>query len=132
MEALLAEFGGLDPARLGGDDQAAQLLRADAGPGNPAGGLLDTISATDLRRLYADYQQIVREAADYAPGVFDGDLLFFSSTSARPGYQPNADTWRPYISGEIIDNQTGHEHNRLTGPESLAVIGPILAGYLRR
>ncbi|MGS2808919.1 amino acid adenylation domain-containing protein [Nocardia sp. MW-W600-9] len=132
MEALLAEFGGLDPARLGGDDQAAQLLRAGAGPGNQAEGLLDTISAADLRRLYADYQQIVREAADYAPGVFDGDLLFFSSTSARPGYQPNADTWRPYVSGEIIDNQTGHEHNRLTAPESLAVIGPILAGYLRR
>ncbi|MBW0274551.1 hypothetical protein ATM97_21450 [Nocardia sp. MH4] len=171
MQALLAEFGGLDPARLGGGDQAeqaARLLRAGAaadavdriaptassadsagyrgtaaplpgadnevgaGPGNPAAGLLDTISAADLRRLYADYQQIVREAAGYAPGVFDGDLLFFSSTSARPGYAPNADTWRPYISGEIIDHQTGHEHNRLTGPEALAVIGPILAGYLRR
>ncbi|MGW6425300.1 amino acid adenylation domain-containing protein [Nocardia sp. NPDC055053] len=99
----------------------------DAGPGNPMAGLL---TATDLRRLYADYQQIVREAAEYEPGIFDGDLLFFSSTTARPGYEANAGTWRPYVSGEIIDNQTGHEHNRLTGPDAFAVIGPILTSYL--
>ncbi|MFD4461437.1 thioesterase domain-containing protein [Nocardia sp. NPDC058480] len=114
-------------------DTAAPLPGADndVGAGSRASGLLGAITATDLRRLYADYQQIVREAAEYEPGMFDGDLLFFSSTSARPGYEPNADTWRPYVSGEIIDNQTGHEHNRLTGPDALAVIGPILAGYLR-
>ncbi|MFD4355425.1 amino acid adenylation domain-containing protein [Nocardia sp. NPDC058518] len=114
-------------------DTAAPLPGADndVGAGSRADGLLGTITATDLRRLYADYQQIVREAAEHEPEMFDGDLLFFSSTTARPGYEPNADTWRPYVSGEIIDNQTGHEHNRLTSPDSLAVIGPILAGYLR-
>ncbi|MGW6730554.1 amino acid adenylation domain-containing protein [Nocardia sp. NPDC055029] len=103
----------------------------DAGTGNPMPGLLGALTAADLQRLYADYQQIVREAAEYEPGIFDGDLLFFSSTTARPGYQANADTWRPYVSGEIIDNRTGHEHNRLTGPDAFAVIGPILARYLR-
>ncbi|MFE6925793.1 amino acid adenylation domain-containing protein [Nocardia sp. NPDC057663] len=114
---------------------AAPLPGADndvgAGIGNPIAGLLGALTAADLQRLYADYQQIVREAAEYEPGIFDGDLLFFSSTSARPGYEANAGTWRPYVSGAIIDNQTGHEHNRLTGPDALAVIGPILAGYLR-
>ncbi|WP_189030948.1 non-ribosomal peptide synthetase [Nocardia rhizosphaerihabitans] len=103
----------------------------DAGIGNPIAGLLGALTAADLRRLYADYQQIVREAAEYEPGIFDGDLLFFSSTTARPGYEANVDTWRPYVSGEIIDNQTGHEHNRLTGPDAFAVIGPILTRYLR-
>ncbi|MEV6061794.1 amino acid adenylation domain-containing protein [Nocardia asteroides] len=159
-EALLAEFGGLDPALARDADRAAQLLRenaaseriapselpadsvadhpaaaplpgadndVDAGNDNFLGGL----TGADLRRLYADYQQVVREAADYRPGVFAGDLLFFSSTSARPGYEPNADTWRPYVSGAIHDTQTGHEHNRLTGPEALSVIGPILARHLR-
>ncbi|MGY0503502.1 amino acid adenylation domain-containing protein [Nocardia sp. FBN12] len=112
---------------------AAPLTGADneVGAGNRAHGLLGALTAADLRRLYADYQQIVREAAAYEPGMFDGDLLFFSSTGARPGYLPNADTWRPYVRGEIIDHQTGHEHNRLTGPAALAVIGPILARYLR-
>ncbi|MEV0063903.1 amino acid adenylation domain-containing protein [Nocardia sp. NPDC050718] len=159
MEALLAEFGGADQAdqaaqllragapadavdrtgppvssadSAGYRGTAAPLPGADNEVGAGPGSLLDTITDADLRRLYADYQQIVREAADYAPGVFDGGLLFFSSTSARPGYEPNAHTWRPYVSGEIIDHQTGHEHNHLTSPEALAVIGPILAGYLRR
>ncbi|WP_280346757.1 condensation domain-containing protein [Nocardia neocaledoniensis] len=157
-ETLLAEFGGLDPAAA---RDIARLVRADAAPDrieppassadsaaehvtaapltgtdNEVGagdeGLLGGLTAATLRHLYADYQQVIREVATYRPEVYDGDLLFFSSTSARPGYEPNAATWRPYVTGTVIDNETGHEHNRLTGPDALAVIGPILAGYLRR
>ncbi|MGW5438980.1 amino acid adenylation domain-containing protein [Nocardia asteroides] len=159
-EALLAEFGGLDPALADDADRAARLLRetavperiapselpADSAADHPAAAplpgadnevdagndnFLGGLTGADLRRLYADYQQVVREAADYRPGVFTGDLLFFSSTSARPGYEPNADTWRPYVSGAIHDTQTGHEHNHLTSADALAVIGPILASHLR-
>ncbi|WP_280220690.1 hypothetical protein [Nocardia neocaledoniensis] len=93
--------------------------------------MLGGITPATLRRLYTDYQQVIRESAAYRPEVYDGDLLFFSSTSARPGYEPNAATWRPYVTGTIVDNQTGHEHNRLTSPEALSVIGPVLARYLR-
>ncbi|MEV0340095.1 amino acid adenylation domain-containing protein [Nocardia sp. NPDC050713] len=198
-EILLAEFGGIDPALLTGDqplaERAAELLRGgrvlgevavdalgesadgalDEVAGGTSGGVADdpsgavvdgasgesaggasgesaggalaaldggaldamaggafgALDAAALERLYLDYQQLVRQAAEYRPGVFDGDLLFFSSTSRRPGYSPNVDTWRPYVSGAIVDHQTGHEHNHLTGPEALAVIGPILAEYLR-
>ncbi|TQM28528.1 non-ribosomal peptide synthetase [Nocardia bhagyanarayanae] len=104
---------------------------ADGVLGALAGGAFGALDAAALERLYLDYQQLVRQAAAYRPGVFDGDLLFFSSTSGRPGYAPNVDTWRPYVSGAIVDHQTGHEHNHLTRPEALAVIGPILAEYLR-
>ncbi len=156
-ETLLAEFGGLDPAAA---RDAADLVRADAAsdriepPASPADsaaehapaaplsgadnevgagneGMLGGITPATLRRLYTDYQQVIRESAAYRPEVYDGDLLFFSSTSARPGYEPNAATWRPYVTGTIVDNQTGHEHNRLTSPEALSVIGPVLARYLR-
>uniref|UniRef100_UPI000833DC63 non-ribosomal peptide synthetase n=1 Tax=Nocardia lijiangensis TaxID=299618 RepID=UPI000833DC63 len=159
-EALLAEFGGIDPDLLAGDqplaERAAELLRGGenalgagsngalgagpdgalgAGPdgalGAVAAGALGALDAAALERLHLDYQQLVRQAAEYRPGVFDGDVLFFSSTSSRPGYGPNVDTWRPYVGGAILDHQTGHEHNRLTRPEALAVIGPILAEYLR-
>ncbi|MCP2277286.1 non-ribosomal peptide synthetase [Nocardia amikacinitolerans] len=142
-EVLLAEFGGIDPDEPAGDqplaERAAGLLRgggllgdaAGGAVGAMAGGAFGALDAAALERLYLDYQQLVRQAAEYRPSVFDGDLLFFSSTSGRPGYSPNVDTWRPYVSGAIVDHQTGHEHNRLTTPEALAVIGPILAEYLR-
>ncbi|MEV0033824.1 amino acid adenylation domain-containing protein [Nocardia sp. NPDC050793] len=151
-EVLLAEFGGIDPDLLTGDqplaERAAELLRGGendlgavaggglgAGPdgalGATAAGALGALDAAALERLHLDYQQLVRQAAEYRPGVFDGDMLFFSSTSVRPGYGPNVDTWRPYVGGAILDHRTGHEHNRLTRPEALAVIGPILAEYLR-
>ncbi|WP_433680722.1 amino acid adenylation domain-containing protein [Nocardia sp. CA-119907] len=130
-QVLLAEFGGIDPALLDntGDtdaslaDRAAELLRA-------AGGTFAALTPADLEHLYYDYQQLIREGADYRPAVFDGDLLFFSSTNGRPDVVPNAETWRPYVTGTIVDHQVGQEHNKLTGPEALAVIGPILAAYL--
>ncbi|MFI2475733.1 amino acid adenylation domain-containing protein [Nocardia xishanensis] len=135
-EVLLAEFGGIDPDLLAGDqplaERAAELLRGGGDAmGTEAAGALGALDAAALERLHLDYQQLVQQAAEYRPGVFDGDVLFFSSTSSRPGYGPNVDTWRPYVGGAILDRQTGHEHNRLTRPEALAVIGPILAEYLR-
>ncbi|MET8872032.1 amino acid adenylation domain-containing protein [Nocardia sp. NPDC004604] len=130
-QALLAEFGGIDPVLLGtGDtdaalaDRAAELLRA-------AGGTFADLTPADLEHLYYDYQQLIREGADYHPQVFDGDLIFFSGINGRPGVVPNAETWRPYVTGTIVDHQVGQEHNKLTGSEALAVIGPILADYLR-
>jgi thioesterase domain-containing protein len=128
-QALLAEFGGIDPALLDGDDtpladRAAELLRA-------AGGTFAALTPADLDHLYADYLNLIREGGDYRPELFDGDLLFFSSTNSRPGYLPNAETWRPYVSGAITDRQIGQEHNKMTSPPALAVIGPILAEYLR-
>ncbi|WP_158607944.1 non-ribosomal peptide synthetase [Nocardia panacis] len=129
-EYLLAEFGGVDPALLGADDiplpeRAAALLRAN-------GGMFGALTAADLERLYVDYLELVRQAADYRPAVFEGDLLFFSSTDARAGVGLNVDTWRPYIGGTIDNHQIPFAHNRLTSPEALAILGPLLAQYLRR
>ncbi|MFX0580327.1 amino acid adenylation domain-containing protein [Nocardia nepalensis] len=130
-EALLAEFGGIDPALLQNVAQDAQLADRAADLLHAAGGTFAALTSADLENLYLDYQQLIRESADYRPEVFDGDVLFFSSTNGRPGYIPNAETWRPYITGTVADHQVDQEHNKLTGPEALAVIGPILADYLR-
>ncbi|MEU8897091.1 amino acid adenylation domain-containing protein [Nocardia sp. NPDC048505] len=140
-EVLLVEFGGLAPAEIGyepGDpgtavptperlgpltERAAELLRDSA-------STLSTLTATDLANLYADYRNLIRQAAAYRPEPFDGDLIFFSSNNAHPDYTPNVVTWRPYVTGAIIDHQTGFEHHRMTTPEANAVIGPILAAHL--
>ncbi|MFC9355262.1 amino acid adenylation domain-containing protein [Rhodococcus sp. NPDC057014] len=103
LPELLAEFGG---------DAAEQL-----GP-------------EQLARLYEDYVDVIDAAADFAPGHFDGSLLFFAA--AGDGSQPVAAcaTWRPWIGGEVIAHTVDRPHAQMTGPEALAVIGPILAGYL--
>ncbi|QIS09297.1 non-ribosomal peptide synthetase [Nocardia arthritidis] len=129
-EYLLAEFGGIDPAALVDDqpadttlaERAAALLRTTDGP---------SLTADTLNRLYADYLELVREAADHRPARFTGDLLFFSSTDSTAAGTPNADTWLPYIDGELVDHEIPYEHNKLTAPESFALIGPIVAAYLR-
>ncbi|WP_225730728.1 MULTISPECIES: non-ribosomal peptide synthetase [unclassified Nocardia] len=129
-EYLLAEFGGVDPAAFVDDqpadttlaERAAALLRAADGP---------SLTADTLNRLYADYLELVREAADHRPARFTGDLLFFSSTDSTAAGTPNAATWLPYIDGELVDHEIPYEHNKLTTPESFALIGPIVAAYLR-
>ncbi|WP_194817579.1 non-ribosomal peptide synthetase [Nocardia sp. XZ_19_385] len=140
-EVLLVEFGGLDPAEIGytpGEPDAAPPTPARLGPLTAraaellreSASTLSTLTAKDLENLYTDYRNLIRQAASYRPEPFDGDLIFFSSNNAHPDYTPNVVTWRPYITGEIIDHQTGFEHHKMATPAANAVIGPILAAHL--
>ncbi|MEN0138514.1 MAG: amino acid adenylation domain-containing protein [Rhodococcus sp. (in: high G+C Gram-positive bacteria)] len=103
LPELLAEFGGAASEQLGPEQ---------------------------LARLYEDYADVVDAAADFVPGHFDGSLLFFGA--AGDGSRPSAAcaTWRPWIGGEVIAHTVDRPHARMTDPEALAVIGPILDGYL--
>ncbi|MET7772350.1 amino acid adenylation domain-containing protein [Nocardia sp. NPDC005366] len=128
-EVLLAEFGGIDPDLLPADgvataERAAELLRA-------AGGAFAELTAADLRHLYDDYRELIRETAAHRPEVFDGDLHFISSTSTRPGMSPNAETWRPYVTGAIVEHRSARAHNELTSAKAFEEFGPLIAEWLR-
>ncbi|MEV0252007.1 amino acid adenylation domain-containing protein [Nocardia sp. NPDC050712] len=140
-EVLLVEFGGLDPAEIGYTPGAADHAPPTPGRLGPltaraaellheSASTLSALTAEDLENLYTDYRNLIRQAAAYRPEPFEGDLIFFSSNNAHPDYTPNVVTWRPYITGEIIDHQTGFEHHRMTTSEANAVIGPLLAAHL--
>ncbi|QYB06396.1 amino acid adenylation domain-containing protein [Rhodococcus sp. USK10] len=93
-------------------------------------GASEQLGPEQLARLYEDYVDVIDAAADFVPGHFDGSLLFFGA--AGDGSQPTAAcaTWRPWIDGDVIAHTVDRPHAQMTGPEALAVIGPILAGYL--
>ncbi|WP_306359684.1 non-ribosomal peptide synthetase [Nocardia sp. CC227C] len=123
-ELLLAEFGGVDvPEGVAiTAERAAELLRATTGAA--------ALTAADLDRLYRDLRRLLHRIGAHRPGVFDGDLLFFTAAAGPP--EPNVDTWAPYIDGEIHEVTLEFEHNRLITPEALAHIGPHVDAYLAR
>src|SRR5205807_8412416 len=75
----------------------------------------------DCFKLSAEVQLI------HEPGNFNGDLLFFTAGAKDRG---QASRWQPYISGAINNNVVDAYHLTMTHPQVLAVIGPILEGYL--
>jgi thioesterase domain-containing protein len=80
--------------------------------------------------LYEDYVDVVDAAADFVPGHFDGDLVFFGAAGNGSQPAPASETWRPWIDGDVIAHTVDRPHTRMTDPGALAVIGPILAEYL--
>ncbi|MBO0879479.1 MAG: amino acid adenylation domain-containing protein [Mycobacterium sp.] len=64
---------------------------------------------------------------DHKPGNFDGDVLFFTAGAEN---REQASGWEPYVSGTINNAIVDAYHLTMTHPQILAVIGPILEGYL--
>ncbi|GAA3379184.1 hypothetical protein GCM10020367_61730 [Streptomyces sannanensis] len=71
-----------------------------------------------------------RLALDFTPGLFDGDMLLFNSTIDRREDGPDAEVWRPYVTGRIESHDITTRHDRMTQPGSLAQIGPVLAARI--
>ncbi|WP_324192379.1 amino acid adenylation domain-containing protein [Nocardia transvalensis] len=104
-------------------EAAAELSAATANPGTG-------LTADQLTRLHRGYVEGVRLSHSYRPGVFDGDLLYFSAT--RGMTEPfGADLWRPYVTGTLTEHRVDATHAQLTNSEALATIGPLLAAHLR-
>ncbi|WP_425334427.1 amino acid adenylation domain-containing protein [Prescottella agglutinans] len=121
---LFAEFAGIDSDEGVDDDltpeRAEQLLR-------DGGGAYARLTAADLRRIYDDYLHTIGLGQGYRPGTFDGDLVYF----AADGEAGDTGTpWDRYVVGTVHTHPVGHPHNRLTEPDALEVIGPIVRRYL--
>jgi glutamate racemase len=55
--------------------------------------------------------------------------VFFSaahSADGEEGERPSPSVWQPAITGVIVEHKVECDHLRMTTPEALAVIGPIL------
>lgn len=102
-------------------EAAAELAAAGASLG--AG-----LTAGQLDRLHRAYIAGVEISARYRPGVFDGDLLYFSATRGMTEML-DVQMWRPFVTGELREYPVDTEHGRLLNPESVALIAPILDRY---
>ncbi len=85
----------------------------------------------------------LRIAPEFTPGVYHGDMLFFTAAedaSGRAGADAGdlalapdkADAWRPHVDGVLEDHSVPCGHYDMTcEPEPIARIGAVVAKALR-
>ncbi|WP_280251094.1 non-ribosomal peptide synthetase [Nocardia abscessus] len=86
-------------------------------------------TAEQVDRVMESFQTAGRIAQQYRPGVFDGDLVFFTAGKDRADHDAVMRTWRPFITGDLHNTVVDARHLELTHPHALAVIGPILERF---
>ncbi|MEU9871315.1 amino acid adenylation domain-containing protein [Actinomadura sp. NPDC048021] len=146
--ALIDSYHGQD---LAGDEREIlpELLqgigvdaRAIAPDGNPdmeqiMGILADrddalaTLGEDDLVNVYRNYENGLRQAGEYRPGRFRGDVVFFTAQRGRTAQSPTGPSnWGPLVDGEIEDYPVDTEHHLLMDPGPAAEMGAVLAAKL--
>ncbi|WFR74793.1 hypothetical protein P9209_06385 [Prescottella defluvii] len=95
-------------------------------------GISDGITAEHLERINDGYLNSRLLVHRFVPDVFDGDLLAFPAVGDRDGARRSPQEWRRIVAGGIDECPVDCGHNDMIEPESLAVIGPVLAAYLER
>ncbi len=85
----------------------------------------NTVHDTDrlVRKLRAAAEHNAASAARHRPSRFDGDLLYFSAGEDGRG---GATGWADAVSGQVRERSVPVTHWRMTSPEALAVVGPVL------
>ncbi|MFI1913953.1 amino acid adenylation domain-containing protein [Nocardia sp. NPDC020380] len=130
MRDLLTHLLGEEPENadelpdLTAEEAAAELASAAASFGTG-------LTADQLDRLHRGYMDGVRLSHGYEPGVFDGDLVYFSAARGVTE-SVGSDMWRPYVTGTLIEHPVAATHAQLTNADVVAVIGPLLAAHLDR
>jgi amino acid adenylation domain-containing protein len=66
----------------------------------------------------------------HRPGVFRGDVLFFTATADKGPQSPTVERWQPFVDGEVIRYDIDVHHLRMTEPEPLAEIGATISATL--
>ncbi|WP_068157233.1 non-ribosomal peptide synthetase [Rhodococcus phenolicus] len=89
------------------------------------------LTARDLERIMAAYTQGRADAPNLALRSFDGDLLFFAAARSLDGPDGASPAlWRPLVTGTITEHTIGCDHLQMMTPDTLATLGPLLAGHL--
>ncbi|WP_432828471.1 condensation domain-containing protein [Dactylosporangium sp. CA-092794] len=66
----------------------------------------------------------------HRPGVFPGDVLFFTATADKGPQSPTVERWQPFVDGKVIRYDIDVEHLRMTEPEPFAEIGATISATL--
>jgi thioesterase domain-containing protein len=130
LQALLLRSLGYSPGDLAADGpfrprEFERVVRRGAGV--LAG--LETAAITALPAVFAGN---VNMQARFRPRLLDGDVEFFVATADKTPESPVPGAWQPYVTGRLIVHPVPCAHGAMTGPKSLALIGPVLAARLSR
>ncbi|GHG47184.1 non-ribosomal peptide synthetase [Streptomyces griseocarneus] len=124
--AELLRMAGEEPA---GDTpvtrrQIVAALRKEIG--TPAAALREETVAA-MARAAVHHAALTRR---HRPGVFDGDVLFFTAASSGGEDRPSRDAWRPYVGGDLINRDLDCPHAAMTRPGPVDAIAETVARYL--
>ncbi|WP_084514711.1 non-ribosomal peptide synthetase [Nocardia acidivorans] len=128
MRDLLTHLLGDEPengdelADLTAEAAAAELAAAPASFGTG-------LTAEQLTRLHRGYAEGVRLSHGCRPGVFDGDLLYFSATRGVTE-SLGADMWKPHIEGALIEHRIATTHAQFCNADVVPIFGPLLAAQV--
>ncbi|MBO2451312.1 amino acid adenylation domain-containing protein [Actinomadura barringtoniae] len=93
---------------------------------------LSTLGEDDLVNVYRNYENGLRQAEQWTPHAFRGDLVFFTALQGRTEGSPSAaSNWSTLVTGEIEDHVIDVDHHLLMEPEPAAEIGAVLAAKLK-
>nr|WP_169914817.1 non-ribosomal peptide synthetase [Rhodococcus yunnanensis] len=91
---------------------------------------LAVIDRDRLKRIFAGAVRSAELISEYRPQEFGGDLLYFSAIDHLPSQDGAAQSWAPYVGGDIVERPVTGSHSQMTGPQALAEIGPELDSFL--
>jgi hypothetical protein len=89
-------------------------------------GLADSIPPQRFFAMNADMRRGFSElTATHEPGVFEGDMILIVS-SDEPDDKPTSSSWRPYVTGRVVDYSIDCRHAAMLLPDAIRCYGPKL------
>ncbi|MET8685032.1 amino acid adenylation domain-containing protein [Streptomyces sp. NPDC004732] len=127
-----AQYSNVQP-EAGQDDDASAPRASDLGlpPDEDIGQDMDEGLRANMRQVI---DNVGRLTPRHTPRRFEGDLLLFVAAEDRPADTPaavSAESWRPYITGDIESHEIAAGHYTMLQPAPSARIGGVIADKLR-
>ncbi len=66
----------------------------------------------------------------FTPDVYQGDMLLFKAAARREKPRGSAESWMPYVEGELLTYDVDRTHDEMTVPEALDAVGCALRSVL--
>lgn len=88
---------------------------------------LSDVGLDVFNNILAEFRDSLRLLADFSPGIYDGDVLFFKAAVGED-YDPQL--WSQYVTGEIVTHSVLSTHNSMLSAEALKTIGPVLKQWI--
>ncbi|MEV6102007.1 amino acid adenylation domain-containing protein [Nocardia sp. NPDC051981] len=127
IAAMLAEFGGFAVP----DGHTELTIEAATELLHRQGGLFTEVTPEHLVSLQRDYTRLIDLTWNHRPGLFDGDLIYFSADDHHVDGSSPAHAWNDHITGRISEHRIPVQHERMTDQDALRAIGFVLTEHFR-
>ncbi|WP_390891199.1 thioesterase domain-containing protein [Rhodococcus rhodochrous] len=125
MSELLAGFGIDDAAAADAEDIDDLVASIASLTGNTEDDTRRVVT-----RLVAAAQRNSELMAEYRPGTYDGDIVYFTAAADDQTGTRGASGWHAAVTGAVDNHQVPTTHWQMTSPDALDVIVPVLDAVL--